>query len=149
MGDTLKSMNLVLNQVLTVLLCLSLYTAAKVAEHVRAGIASLPAGQYRAAQALGFGVIASYRHVVLPQAFRIALPPLTSELMNVFKNSAVAMTIGLMELTGTSRQVSEFSGHPFEAFAFATLGYMLIALVAARVMRVIEARSRISGATQT
>ncbi|MDA4187114.1 ABC transporter permease subunit, partial [Escherichia coli] len=86
-----------------------------------------------------------YRHVILPQAFRIIIPPLTSDFMNVFKNSAVALTIGLMELTGQSRQLSEFSAQPFESFLAATVIYMLVTLLVVWLMHVIEARSRLPG----
>jgi glutamate/aspartate transport system permease protein len=144
-GDALKQMNSTLNQLLTVLLCLTLYTAAKAAEQVRAGIESVASGQRHAGKALGLTTLGLYRHVLLPQALRIVIPPLTSDFMNVFKNSAVALTIGLMELTGMSRQISEFSAHPFEAFTAATAAYMFITLAVVWLMRTIEARTRVPG----
>lgn len=144
-GNALKQMNPTTNQFLTVLVGLTLYTAAKAAEQVRAGIDSLPAGQKQAAMALGLGTAAAYRHVILPQALRIVIPPMTSDFLNVFKNSAVALTIGLMELTGQTRQLSEFSAHPFEAFIAATLIYMLITYGVIELMRQIELRTRVPG----
>ncbi len=144
-GDAIKQMNPTSNQFLTVLVCLTLYTAAKAAEQVRAGIESVSAGQRLAAMALGMRVQTMYRSVVLPQAMRIVIPPLTSDFLNVFKNSAVALTIGLMELTGQSRQLSEFSAHPFEAFVAATLIYMVITYAVIILMRRIERRSRVPG----
>lgn len=145
LGDAIKQMNPTLNQFLTVVLCLTLYSAAKCAEQVRAGIESVPAGQRAAGLAIGLSTAGVYRHIVLPQAMRIIIPPLTSDFMNVFKNSAVALAIGLMELTGQSRQLSEFSAQPFEAFVAATVIYMLITLLVVWLMHAIEARSRIPG----
>jgi glutamate/aspartate transport system permease protein len=144
-GNAIKQMNPTLNQFLTVILALTLYSAAKCAEQVRAGIESVPVGQRAAASALGLTTGGVYRHVLLPQAFRIIIPPLTSDFMNVFKNSAVALTIGLMELTGQSRQLSEFSAQPFEAFVAATVIYMLVTLLVVWLMQAIETRLRIPG----
>ena len=144
-GNAIKQMNPTLNQFLTVVLCLTLYSAAKCAEQIRAGIESIAAGQRAAGLALGLSTGGIYRHVILPQAFRIIIPPLSSDFMNVFKNSAVALTIGLMELTGQSRQLSEFSAQPFESFLAATVIYMLVTLLVVWLMHVIEARSRLPG----
>jgi len=144
-GDAIKQMNPTTNQFLTVLACLTLYTGAKAAEQVRSGIDSVPASQRQAALALGLGTLDSYRSVILPQALRIVIPPLTSDFLNVFKNSAVALTIGLMELTGQTRQLSEFSAHPFEAFIASTLIYMAVTYCVIRTMCVIEHRSRVPG----
>ena len=144
-GDAIKQMNPTTNQFLTVLACLTLYTAAKAAEQVRSGIDSVPASQRQAALALGLGTLESYRSVILPQALRIVIPPLTSDFLNVFKNSAVALTIGLMELTGQTRQLSEFSAHPFEAFIASTLIYMAVTYCVVATMRLIEERSRVPG----
>jgi glutamate/aspartate transport system permease protein len=144
-GDAIKQMSPLWNQFLTVLVALTLYSAAKAAEQVRAGIESVPRGQVHAAMALGLRPAAVYRHVILPQAFRIVLPPMTSDFLNVFKNSAVALTIGLMELTGESRQLSEFSSQPFEAFVAATVIYMVVTYAVILLMRHIESRSRVPG----
>lgn len=142
-GMAIKGMNPTWNQFLTLLVALTLYTAAKAAEHVRAGIQAVPAGQMAAARALGLDLAGSYRHVVLPQALRIVLPPLTSDFLNVFKNSAVALTIGLLELTGRSRQMSEFSAQPFEAFLAATVLYMGITWCVILFMRWVEHKTRL------
>lgn len=144
-GDAIKQMNPMGNQFLSIVLCLTLYTTAGVSEQVRAGLESVPLGQRGAAKAMGMGAWNSYRFVLLPQAFRIVLPSLTSDFMNVFKNSAAALTIGLMELTGQSRQISEFSGQPFEAYIAATLGYMLITYMVVFTMRRIEISMRVPG----
>ncbi|OCR22345.1 glutamate ABC transporter permease [Pseudomonas syringae] len=144
-GEAIKQMNPTLNQFLSVVICLTLYTTAGVAEQVRTGLQSLSGGQANAAKAIGLGPWAAQRYVLLPQAFRIILPSMTSDFMNVFKNSAAALTIGLMELTGQSRQVSEFSGHPFESFIAATLIYMVITYGVVIFMRRLEKSLTVPG----
>jgi len=144
-GDAIKRMDPTVNQAMTVIVCLTLYTAAKTAEQVKAGLLALPAGQKLAGLALGLSTMKVYRYVLLPQAMRMVIAPLTSDFMNVFKNSAAALTIGLMELTGMSRQVSEFSAHPVEVFTAATFGYMIITLLVVWLMRGIEVRTRVPG----
>src|SRR5690554_6187490 len=110
-------------------LCLGFYTASRVAEQVRAGIESLPVGQRMAATALGLRPTQVYRYILLPVSFRIILTPLTSELLNLIKNTSVAFTIGLMELVGAARSMQEFSFQVFEAFAGATVLYLLLNLL--------------------
>jgi len=119
-------------------LALGFYTSARVAEQVRAGILSLPRGQRFASLALGLTLPQAYRYVLLPMAFRVMLPPLTSEFLNVIKNSAVALTIGLMELTARARSMQEFSFQVFEAFSAATLIYLVINIVVTFAMRRVE-----------
>jgi glutamate/aspartate transport system permease protein len=109
-----------------------------VAEQVRAGIQSLPSGQMAAGVALGMTLPQTYRHVVLPAALRVVLPPLTSEFLNIIKNSSVALTIGLMELTARTRAMQEFSFQVFEAFTAATLIYLLINGLVVLGMRRVE-----------
>jgi glutamate/aspartate transport system permease protein len=110
----------------TAVVALSFFTSARVAEQVKAGIQSLSRGQAAAATALGLTLPQTYRHVLLPVALRIILPPLTSEFLNVIKNSAVALTIGLVELTASARAMQEFSFQVFEAFTAATLIYLVV-----------------------
>lgn len=110
-------------------LCLGFYTASRVAEQVRAGIESLPKGQRMAGTALGLKPAQVYRYVLLPVAFRIILPPMTSEMLNLIKNTSVAFTIGLMELVGAARSMQEFSFQVFESFAGATTLYLILNLV--------------------
>jgi glutamate/aspartate transport system permease protein len=120
------------------LICLGLFTAARIAEQVRAGLQALPRGQIQAASALGFGRGGMYRLILLPQAFRIILPTLTNEFMTIFKNTSVALTIGLVELTATAREINENTFRTFEAFGVVTLVYLAIALVAWQIMHRIE-----------
>ena len=132
-------------QFLSAVLCLGLFTSARVAEQVRAGIQSLPRGQRLAGMALGLTQPQVYRFVLLPMAFRIIIPPLTSETMNLIKNSSIALTIGLAELTFRSREMGEYTFRFFEAFSAATAIYIVIAMTANRVMAVIERRVAVPG----
>ena len=122
-----------------------LFMSARVAVQLAAGIGALPRGQKMAATALGLTTAQAYRYVLLPMAFRIVLPPLTSEFLNTIKNSAVAITIGLIELTGAARSMQEFSFQVFEAFTAATLMYLLINVVVVAAMRFIERSVAIPG----
>lgn len=132
-------------QYLAAVLCLGLFTSARIAEQVRAGIQSLPRGQRMAGRALGLSEPQVYRHVLLPMAFRIVIPPLTSETMNLIKNSSIALTIGLAELTFRSREIGEYTFNFFEAFSAATVIYIAIAMSANRVMAWVERRAVVPG----
>jgi len=144
-GDWVKQMPPPWGSYVPAVLCLGIYTSVRVAEQVRAGINSLSRGQGMAGTALGLTLGQTYRFVLLPMAFRIMLPPLTSEFMNIIKNSSVALTIGLLELTGRARAMQEFSFRVFEAFAAATLIYLLTNLVVVLAMRALEKKVRVPG----
>ncbi|QHE91510.1 ABC transporter permease subunit [Pandoraea fibrosis] len=124
----------------TAVVSLGFYTSARVAVQVSAGIRSLSRGQEMAALATGMTLWQSYRYVLLPQAVRIIVLPLTGEFVGVMKNSAVALTIGLMELTARTRAVTELSFQTFEPFIVATALYVLINLAVIYVMRRVDAR---------
>lgn len=110
----------------------TLYTTAFIGEEIRAGLRGVPAGQTHAGAALGLSRFAIFRHVVLPQAVRIAMPPLFGQYMNVVKNSSLTMAIGLAELSYASRQVETETFKTFQAFGIATLLYVgAIALIEA------------------
>ena len=145
LGNWIKQMPPPWGSYLPAVMCLGIFTSVRIAEQVRAGINSLPRGQRMAGTALGLTQAQTYRYVILPQAFRIILPPLTSESMNIIKNSSVALTIGLLELTGRARAMQEFSFHVFEAFTAATVIYLLTNLVVVALMRVLEQRVRVPG----
>src|ERR1700716_3231530 len=145
LGDWIKQMPPPWSSYIPAVLCLAIFTSVRVAEQVRAGINSLPRGQRFAGTAMGLTEAQAYRYVVLPQAFRIILPPLTSEFMNVIKNSSVALTIGLLEITGRARAREEFSFRVFEAFAAATVIYLLTNLLVVLLMRVVEKKVRVPG----
>lgn len=129
----------------TAVICLGLFTSARVAEQVRAGIQSLPGGQRMAGLAIGLTLAQTYRYVTLPMAFRIIIPPLTSEFMNVFKNSSVAFAIGVLELTFQARQMQEDSEQGIETYLAVTVLYFICAFIANRGMAFIEKRSRVPG----
>jgi len=122
-----------------------LFMSARVAEQLRAGIGALPRGQKQAATALGLTTAQSYVYVLLPMAFRIILPPLTSEFLSTIKNTAVAITIGLVELTGQARSMQEFSFQVFEAFTAATLMYLMLNFIVVTAMRLVERAVAIPG----
>jgi glutamate/aspartate transport system permease protein len=145
MGNAFKQMNPLAQQFVSALVCLGLFTAARVAEQVRSGINSLPRGQKNAGLAMGFTLPQVYRHVLLPMAYRIIVPPLTSEFLNIFKNSAVATTIGLIELSRQAQQLVDFTAQPYEAFIAVTLLYVLINVTVMFLMRQVEQRVRVPG----
>lgn len=129
----------------TAVVCLGLFTSARVAEQVRSGIQSLPRGQRMAGLAIGLTLPQTYRYVLLPMAFRIIIPPLTSEFMNIFKNSSVAFAIGVLELTFQARQMQEDSEQGIETYLAVTVLYFICAFIANRGMAFIEKRSRVPG----
>jgi glutamate/aspartate transport system permease protein len=129
----------------TAVVCLGFFTASRVAEQVRAGIQALPRGQRMAGTALGLTTAQTYRYVLLPNAYRIILPPLTSEFLNNLKNTSVALTIGLLELTARARAMQEFSFQVFEAFTAATVIYIIINLLVVTLAGVIERRVAVPG----
>jgi glutamate/aspartate transport system permease protein len=122
-----------------------LFMSARVAVQLAAGVGSLPRGQKQAATALGLTTVQTYRYVLLPMAYRIVLPPLTSEFLSTIKNTAVAITIGLMELTGQARAMQEFSFQVFEAFTAATLLYLLINFIVVTAMGLLERKVAVPG----
>jgi glutamate/aspartate transport system permease protein len=145
LGDWIKQVPPPWGSYIPAVLCLGIFTSVRVAEQVRAGINSLPRGQRMASTAMGLTQAQTYRYVILPQAFRIILPPITSETMNIIKNSSVALTIGLLELTGRARAMQEFSFKVFEAFTAATVIYLLTNLVVVLLMRALESKVRVPG----
>jgi glutamate/aspartate transport system permease protein len=144
-GDWIKQMPPPWGSYVPAVMCLAIFTSVRVAEQVRAGIQSLPRGQRMAGIATGLTEAQAYRYVILPQSFRIILPPLTSEFMNIIKNSSVALTIGLLELTGRTRAMQEFSFRVFEAFTAATVIYLLTNLIVVLLMRGLEKKVRVPG----
>lgn len=144
-GNAFKQTNPLVQQFFSAMLCLGLFTAARVAEQVRAGINSLPPGQKAAGLAMGFTLPQVYRHVLLPVAYRIIVPPLTSEFLNIFKNSAVATTIGLVELSRQAQQLVDYTAQPYEAFIAVTLLYVIINITVMFLMRRLEQHVRVPG----
>lgn len=121
------------------------YMSARVAVGVAAGIGALPTGQRAAGTALGLTPPQVYRYVLVPVALRIIMPTLTSDLINTVKNTSVALTIGLAELTQRARAMQEFSFQVFEAYSAATIAYCLLNLAATLLARALERRVAIPG----
>ncbi|MGE8445492.1 MAG: amino acid ABC transporter permease [Comamonas sp.] len=130
---------------LLVVLALGFFTSARIAEQLRAGILALPRGQRYAGMALGFTTFQYYRYVLLPMAYRIIIPPLTSESMNIFKNSSVAFAVSVAELTLFAMQAQEETSRGIEVYLAVTALYMISAFVINRIMAFIEKKSRIPG----
>ena len=124
---------------------LGFFTSARVAEQVKAGIQSLPKGQRHAGLAMGLTLPQTYRHVLLPMAFRIVIPPLTSESMNIVKNSSVAFAISIAELTMFARQAGEETSRNIEIYLAVTALYFVSAFLINRVALFIERRVQVPG----
>jgi len=128
-----------------VVLALGIFTSTRIAEQVRAGIQTIPQGQRYAGMALGFTTIQYYRYVLLPVAFRIIIPPLTSETMNAFKNSAAAFAVSITELTMFAMQAQEETSRGIEIYLAVTFLYVISALIINQVMQLIEKFTRVPG----
>jgi glutamate/aspartate transport system permease protein len=128
-----------------VVFALGFFTSARISEQVKAGIQALPKGQRYAGLAMGFSLPQTYRYVLLPMAYRIVIPPLTSESMNIIKNSSVAFAVSIAEMTMFAMQSGEDSSRPTEMYAIVTLAYFLTAFFVNRVMKVVEQRVRVPG----
>jgi polar amino acid transport system permease protein len=110
-------------------IALTIYTSAFIAEDIRSGVLSIPKEQMEAARSSGFSYIRSMRYIILPQAVRITIPPLISQFLNLVKNSSLAMTIGVAELTYQARQVESYTFKGFEAFTAATVVYLAMSII--------------------
>jgi len=128
-----------------VVLALGFFTSARIAEQVRSGIQALPKGQRYAGMAVGFTTPQYYRYVILPMAYRIIIPPLTSETMNIFKNSSVAFAVSVTELTMFAMQAQEETSRGIEVYLAVTACYVVSALAINRLMAFIEKKTRVPG----
>ncbi len=128
-----------------VVFALGFFTSARISEQVRAGIQSLPKGQRYAGLAMGFTLPQTYRYVLLPMAFRIVIPPLTSESMNIVKNSSVAFAVSIAELTMFAMQAGEETSRNIEMYLAVTALYFVSAFAINRVALVVENRVRVPG----
>ena len=128
-----------------VVFALGRFTSARIAEQVRSGIETLPRGQRYAGMAMGFSTFQSYRYILLPSAFRIIVPPLTSETMNIFKNSSVAFAVSVAELTMFAMQAQEETARGVEVYLAVTALYVVSALAINRIMAFIEKRVSVPG----
>ncbi len=128
-----------------VVFALGFFTSARISEQVKAGIQSLPRGQRYAGLAMGLTLPQTYRYVLLPMAFRIVIPPLTSESMNIIKNSSVAFAVSIAELTMFAMQAGEETSRNVEMYAAVTALYFVSAFAINRVMKVVEDKVRVPG----
>lgn len=108
---------------------LTLYTSAYMSEDIRSGIRAIPRVQLEAGRALGLGFLATMRWVVLPQAFRVTVPPLISQTLNLWKNTSIATVIGVAELMYQAAKVETATFRSFEPFVFATATYLALSLL--------------------
>lgn len=113
---------------------LTVYTSAFIAEEIRSGIFAIPKTQLEASRACGLSFLQSMRYIILPQAFRIIIPPLISQFLNLIKNSSLVMTIGVMDLMYMARQIESYAGRGFEAFTVILLIYLAISLAVSFVI---------------
>ncbi len=128
-----------------VIFALGFFTSARISEQVKAGIESLPRGQRYAGLAMGLTLPQTYRYVLLPMAFRIVVPPLTSEAMNIVKNSSVAFAVSISELTMFAMQAQEETSRGIEIYLAVTLLYFVSAFAINRIALVIENRVQVPG----
>ena len=125
-NDWLNTMNF---EFAAAVIALTIYTSAFIAEDIRSGVRSIPKEQMEAARSSGFSYLRSMYYIILPQAVRLTIPPLINQFLNLTKNSSLAMTIGVAELTYQARQVESYTFKGFEAFTAATLVYLGISLI--------------------
>ena len=128
-----------------VVFALGFFTSARIAEQVRAGVQALPRGQRYAGMAMGFTTAQTYRYVILPMALRIIIPPLTSESMNLLKNSSVAFAVSIAELTMFAMQAQEETSRGIEIYLAVTALYAISAFAVNRVMALVEKKLQIPG----
>ncbi|MCC6193169.1 MAG: amino acid ABC transporter permease [Burkholderiales bacterium] len=130
---------------IAVVVALGVFTSARISEQVKAGIQALPRGQRYAGLAMGLTLPQTYRFVLLPMAFRIVIPPLTSESMNIIKNSSVAFAVSITELTFFAMQAQEETSRGIEIYLAVTFLYFISAFAVNRVAAVIEKKARVPG----
>jgi glutamate/aspartate transport system permease protein len=130
---------------IAVVIALGFFTSARISEQVKAGIQALPRGQRYAGLAVGLTLPQTYRYVLLPMAFRIVIPPLTSESMNIVKNSSVAFAVSITELTFFAMQAQEETARGIEIYLAVTFLYFISAFAVNRVAAVVEKRVRVPG----
>jgi len=128
-----------------VVFALGFFTSARIAEQLRSGIQALPKGQRYAGMAVGFTTFQYYRYVILPMAYRIIIPPLTSESMNIFKNSSVAFAVSIPEMIQFAMQAGEETSRVTEMYMAVTVLYVISAMIINRIMAWVEKRVRVPG----
>lgn len=128
------------------IIALGLVQAAYFSEDLRSGLRAIPSGQSEAARALGHGFIGSMRYVLVPQAVRNALPALINHTVSLFKNSSLAMAIGVAELTHAVKEVENQSFRTFETYLIATIAYLVCSLAIMGIGAFLQKRAALAGA---
>jgi glutamate/aspartate transport system permease protein len=132
----------------TAVLGISFYTASRVAEQIRSAVMAIPPGQFNAALSTGLRPVQMYRYVIVPYAARIMIPAITSEFLTIFKNTSLALTIGVMEITATTRKIETWSFKGIEAYTVASLTYVATTIGVILFMNWLERRYQIPGLIQ-
>ncbi len=140
--DTLNRLGV---EFLAAVAALGVYHGARFSEVIRAGIQSIPRTQLEAALSTGLSVGQAYRFVILPVALRLIVPPLTNESLNLLKNSSLALTIGVAEITFQTRQIESYTAKGIEALTAGTLIYLILCVGIAALMARVERRFAIPG----
>ena len=126
-------------------LALGVYHGARFSEVIRSGIQAIPKTQSEAALSTGLTTVQTYRLIILPIALRLIIPPVTNETLNLLKNSSIALTIGVAELTFQTRQIETYTAHALEALIAGTMIYLILCLTIALLMSQVERRTAIPG----
>lgn len=129
----------------TAVVGISFYTSSRVAEQIRSAIMAIPQGHFKAALSTGLTPFQMYRYVIMPYALRIIIPAITSEFLTTFKNTSLALTIGVMEITATTRKIEAWSFRGIEAYAVASITYVLTTLLVIALMTWLEKKYHIPG----
>ena len=124
---------------------ISIYHGARLSEVIRSGIQAIPKTQFEAGLSTGLSVIETYRLILIPVALRLIVPPATNESLNLLKNTSLAMTIGVAELTFATRQIETYTAKAVEALTAAALIYLVLCLTISTIMNKIEKKYAIPG----
>jgi len=130
------------NPIITAVVAITVCYGAYMSEIVRSGIQSVPKGQMEAARSLGMSHFQAMRYVVLPQAFRVILPPMGNEFISLLKDSSLVSVVAVADLTRRGREFMSAHFNPIETWLMVALLYLIMTIVAARVVSYIEKRSK-------
>jgi His/Glu/Gln/Arg/opine family amino acid ABC transporter permease subunit len=141
----LPSLGILIDPFSAATLALGLNSGAYQAEIIRGGVQSIPKGQMEAARSSGMSYLQAMRHIILPQGLRLSIPPMTNEYVTVIKDSSLAYTIGVVELTYVSNRLITIYYEPFTTLIFTALIYFTLTTFTSNIMRFVERKARIPG----
>lgn len=141
----LPSLGIRLSAYTACVLAIGLNSAAYQSEILRSAVKSIPVIQFYSAEALGFNVAQTYRHVVLPQALRTAIPALVNEVVILVKESSLASVIGVVELTRRGEYLVAYTFRALEVYVAVALIYLAVCTVASQAAKYLEAKFKIPG----